>query len=122
MAGEVERALLDIREQLLSNPVSPRVETPREINRHYCQYVARRVADRVGDQVEVRILEDGGYGFAHTWIASDCRHYDVERPEGVNDHRELPFFQRHPEAAFHVEPGTADRSRIRNRSAKSPYI
>lgn len=121
MPDEIERALRDVRDKLLENPVSPRVEEPEDINIHYCRYVANSVAERVGDRYDVQILEDGGRGFAHTWIAIDGRHYDAECIEGVDDYRGLPFFRRHPEAAVHVEPGTTGQADIRNRGTEPLY-
>lgn len=115
MSGELEQSLRDVRDKLLSNPVSPRVETPADINNHYCRYVAEKVVERVGKQCDLQILEDGGRGFVHVWIACDGRHYDAECIEGVDDHQNLPFFQRHPEAVIHIEPGTANQAEIRNR-------
>lgn len=121
MTGAVERALRAVRDKLLEQPVSPRVETPADINTHYCRYVARTVVDRVGDDVDVRIVEDGGRGYAHTWLVHDGRHYDAECVEGVDDYRDLPFFQRHPEAAVHLEPGDVDLATLRNRAREPLY-
>lgn len=121
MSEELTRALREVRETLLSKPVSPRVETPQDINLHFCRYVADTVVERVGEDIDLQILEDGRHGFVHIWIAHEGRHYDAERPEGVADHRELPFFKRHPEAAYHVEPGSADQAVVRHRGSRSLY-
>lgn len=122
MPGELERVLRDVRETLLAKPVSPRVETPEDINDHYCRYVAETVAERVGDRYDnLRILEDGARGYVHTWIAHDGRHYDAECPAGVDDHRDLPFFVRHPEAAMGVAPATADQAALRHRGFEPLY-
>jgi|GEM_PF-4377940 len=120
MSEEVQRALRDVRETLLSNPVSPRVDDPADINRHYCRYVAETVADRLDDEA-VDVLEDGGRGFAHTWIAYDGRHYDAECVEGVADHRDLPFFRRHAEAAVQVEDGRESHATLRHRGGAPLY-
>ncbi|MFB6354832.1 MAG: hypothetical protein ABEJ92_12195 [Halobacteriales archaeon] len=119
MPPAIERALRKVRDTLLAEPVSPRVETPADINRHYCRYVAESVAERLDE--EVVVLEDGGRGYVHTWLARDGRHYDAECVEGVDDYRELPFFRRHPEAAVGVEPGTADPAAVRNRGSTPLY-
>lgn len=121
MSEELQRALRAVRDKLLEEPVSPRVEDPADINRHYCRYVAETVVDRVDDELDARILEDGGRGYAHTWIACDGRHYDAECVEGVTDHHDLPFFQRHSEAAVHVEPGSVDQATVRNRGREPLY-
>lgn len=122
MTRALERALRAVRDTLLENPVSPRVDDPADSNdTHYCRYVAETVADRVGDECDGRILEDGGRGFVHTWLVHDGHHYDAECIEGVEDHPELPFFQRHPEAAVHVEPGTADQAAVRSRGTEPLY-
>lgn len=121
MSEVLTEAIREVRETLLSHPVSPRVETPQDINLHFCRYVAETVADRVGDEIDIQILEDGRHGYAHTWISHDDQHYDAECPEGVDDHRELPFFQRHPEAAYHVESGSADQAVVRHRGSRSLY-
>jgi hypothetical protein len=117
-----ERALREVRDTLLENPVSPRVETPADINdTHYCRYVAETVAERVGDEYDVEILEDGARGYAHVWLSVDGRHYDAECVEGVDDYRDLPFFQRHPEAVMHTEPETAKLSNLRRRGFEPLY-
>ncbi|NIX19685.1 MAG: hypothetical protein GWN07_07540, partial [Actinobacteria bacterium] len=100
---------------------SPRVETPRDINLHYCRYVAEAVLDRLPDDAPVRILEDGGRGYVHTWLFHDGRHYDAECLDGAPDYRDLPFFRRHPEAAVHVEPETADPAALRQRGREPLY-
>jgi len=119
MPEALRRVLREVRDTLLGEPVSPRVEEPADVNRHYCRYVAETVAGRLDD--DVQILEDGGRGFVHTWLYSDGRHYDAECVDGVADYRDLPFFQRHPEAAVHVEPGTVDPASLRNRGGAPLY-
>ncbi len=121
MAEELERTLREVRGVLLSEPVSPRVELPADINRHYCRFVAETVAERVDDELDIEVLEDGGRGFVHVWVAHDGRHYDAERVEGVTDYRDLPFFQRHPEAAVHVEQGTVSPATLRQRCMEPLY-
>ena len=121
MAEELKRALREVRDTLLSNPVSPRVEEPADINLHFCRYVAETVAERSGYEYGIEILEDGGRGFAHTWIAYDGRHYDAECIDGVRDYRDLPFFERHPEAAILVERGAVDRASLRKRGIGPLY-
>lgn len=115
MTGDLERVLREERDKLLSNPVSPRVDTPTDINRHYCRYVAETVVERVGDELDVEIIEDGGRGYVHTWVHHDGRHYDAECVQGVDDYHHLPFFERHPEAAVNVEPGAVDPAALRRR-------
>lgn len=121
MAEALERTLREIRDKLLSNPVSPRVEDPVDINLHYCRYVAETVIENLGDEIDVEILEDGGRGFVHTWIAHDGCHYDAECVGGVDNHRDLPFFQRHPEAAIQVETDTVDPAILRQRGKEPLY-
>lgn len=113
--------LREVRDTLLSNPVSPRVDDPEDINNHYCRYVAETVAERVGDEYDVRVLEDGARGYAHVWLSVDGRHYDAERIEGVDDYTELPFFRRHPEAVVHTEPGTTSLAELRRRGFEPLY-
>lgn len=83
--------------------------------------MAETVADRVDDELDVVILEDGGRGYVHTWLAYDGRHYDAECVEGVADHRDLPFFERHPEAAIHLEPESTDPAQVRHRGEAPLY-
>ena len=121
MRPALQRALREVRDTLLAEPVSPRVETPRDINLHYCRYVAEAVVDRLPDDAPVRVLEDGGRGYVHTWLALDGRHYDAECVAGVEDYRDLPFFRRHPEAAVHVEPESAPPAALRQRGKEPLY-
>lgn len=121
MAVELERALRGVRDTLLSNAVSPRVDEPADINHHYCRYVAETVAERLGDEYGLEVVTDGGRGFVHTWIAYEGRHYDAECVEGVADYQALPFFRRHPEAVVHAERGTADGAALRHRGLVPLY-
>lgn len=120
MTEELGRVLREVRDTLLSNPVSPRVETAADINNHYCRYVAETIAERVSEACDVTILEDGG-GYAHVWLACEGRHYDAECVEGVTDYRNLPFFRRHREAVVHPEPGSSSQSAIRHRGVEPLY-
>lgn len=121
MADKVKRTLRDVRDKLLSNPVSPRVEAPADINLHYCRYVAETVEEELSEDMDIEILEDGGQGYAHTWVRSHGRNYDAECIDGVEDYRNLPFFQRHPEAANRVVPATVDPAALRNRNRGALY-
>lgn len=91
------------------------------INLHDCRCVAGTVVEWLGDDADVEIVEDGRRGFVHTWIVHDRRHYDAECIEGVTDHRDLPFFQRYPEAAIHMEPSTVDPASLRQRGTEPLY-
>lgn len=51
----------------------------------------------------------------------DGRHYDAECIDGVADYRDLPFFQRQPEAAMRLEPYTANPATVRNRGREPLY-
>lgn len=121
MAEELQQALREVRDTLLDEPVSPRVETPVDINLHYCRYVAESVTDRLGNGQDIEILEDGGRGYMHTWLHHDGSHYDAECVEGVTDYRDLPFFQRHPEAAINIEPVTVGPATLRHRGKEPLY-
>ncbi|MBS3760231.1 hypothetical protein [Halodesulfurarchaeum sp.] len=121
MAHTLKRSIRDVRDKLLTNPVSPRVETPADINLHYCRYVAKTVAEEVSDDIDIEILEDGGRGYMHTWLRYNGRHYDAECIEGVEEYRNLPFFQRHPEAANRVVPAKVDPAGLRNRYRETLY-
>lgn len=121
MERELRQTLQAVRDTLLSKPVSPQVEAPADINLHYCGYVAETVVEQLPEDMDVEILEDGGRGYAHTWIRYNGRHYDAECIEGVADYRDLPFFRRHPEAANRVVPSTVDPSTLRNRGGKTLY-
>lgn len=121
MTESLRAELADVRDTLLAEPVSPRVERPADVNRHHCRYVAETVADRVGEEVDVQVLEDGGRGHAHIWLYAAGRHYDAECVEGVADHRDLPFFRRHPDAAIRIEPRTVDQATVRTRSQSGGF-
>jgi hypothetical protein len=121
VSDEITRILRDVRDTLLEEPVSPRVAAPHEINEHYCRYVAETVVERASDERDVRVLQDGGSGYAHAWVAADGKHYDAECVEGVDDYRNLPFFRRHPEAAKHVEADSVSRERLRKRGLNPLY-
>lgn len=71
---------------------------PRDINSGRCGEFASALAGPNGPLDGVVASTDGCNdlvgGMAHTWVVFEERHYDAEVPEGVDDWRDLPFFQR----------------------------
>lgn len=61
------------------------------INGGNCYNIAESVVDEVGG---VRVFKAGDYD--HVWISYNNKHYDAERPSGVTDYLDLPFFGRFP--------------------------
>jgi hypothetical protein len=79
------------------------VDTPRKINRGNCALFAVEVAERCpslmlvktgNEPVSGRISLDDVSEPAHIWVTDGKKHYDVEVPEGVNDWKNLPVFER----------------------------
>lgn len=59
----------------------------------FAEAVEERVpAARIVSNLEMAAQE--GEGPEHVWLVHEGRHYDSETPEGVDDWRDLPFFQR----------------------------
>lgn len=68
---------------------------PREINAGLCDEFAQEVIMRMGgykDDLTDDASREGEPG--HYWIAYRDKCYDAECPNGVCDHRQLPFFRR----------------------------
>jgi hypothetical protein len=78
--------------------------TLAEINSGGCASVAKRVFNEVSG---VRVYEAGDGD--HVWLYYEGKHYDAERPTGVDDPLELPFFRRiPPESVLHNAQMAAD--------------
>ncbi len=68
---------------------------PREINSGRCDEFAQEVIMRMGgyrDNLNDDASNEGEPG--HYWIVYRDKCYDAECPNGVSDHRQLPFFKR----------------------------
>lgn len=67
----------------------------KEINAGYCADFAdvlwTDILGRPKDVGFVALYEDGA---GHTWLIHKDRHYDAETPEGVEDWKDLPIWQR----------------------------
>lgn len=73
--------------------------SPFDINRGSCEDVAEYVYDRVPRDFGIQILSTNGLAPkfrkilpGHVWIYYNGRHYDAERPYGVNNFMDLPLF------------------------------
>ncbi len=71
--------------------------SPKDINRGSCEHVAEYVWERVrGAELlstsklnpELRKILPG-----HVWIYYNGKHYDAEKPYGVNNFMDLPLFK-----------------------------
>jgi len=85
---ETKKAALAVLE---SQGVFAECSTLPEINMGSCANIARAVLKRV-DGVSVLQVGDGD----HLWVEYNGVHYDAERPTGVSDYMQLPFFSRVP--------------------------
>jgi hypothetical protein len=68
---------------------------PREINARRCDEFAQEVIARMGGYSDT-LTDDASNEDepGHYWIVYRDKCYDAECPNGVSDHRNLPFFHR----------------------------
>lgn len=73
------------------------VSSRSEVNDGFCSIVAAEVYERLGEPEEMQLCVEsgGGAGGEHYWIEYEGLFYDAERPEGVEDWRDLPYWKRH---------------------------
>lgn len=66
-------------------------DTLEDINSGNCHNLAKRVNNELPFTTYVQIV-----GGDHGWIRYNGKHFDAEKPSGVSDPFDLPFFDRHP--------------------------
>lgn len=81
---------------LLSKDLTPPVNSRADINEGYCGVVAAEVYERLGEPEGMKLCKAGTQSDFHYWIEFEGDFYDAERPEGVSDWQDLPFWKRHP--------------------------
>lgn len=67
---------------------------PEDINNGYCADFATVVWERLGKPQELKFEDLYGPGSGHTWLSFNNRHYDAECPNGTDDWKTLPIWQR----------------------------
>lgn len=80
---------------------TPMVDSPAEINGGYCKQLAEIVSGRVHEPTKI-LRAWQGMGSRHFFIESGGKYYDAERPDGVDEIKDLPFFN--GRAGYDVEP------------------
>lgn len=98
---EICQALQSVKHQLLADNVRPRIKCREDFGRGWCRHIASEVITEIGKDRDVNVLYAGGMGGAHFWIEFNGRHFDAEKPCGVDDWRELPTVKR---LKIHGEP------------------
>lgn len=71
--------------------------SPREINNGLCADFGDLVWNKLGRPDWINFTDnvfEGQEEYRHSWISQDGLHFDAEAPEGVEDWRQLPIFQR----------------------------
>jgi len=71
------------------------INSVADVNDGYCSIVASEVYERLGEPDDVRLCVD--VNKEHYWLECNGLFYDAERPDGVSEWRELPYWKRHPE-------------------------
>lgn len=92
---DICRTLQTVKRELLEDDPRPKIEKPDDFGRGWCRHIADEVYDRLGEPDDVRVLFSGSMGGNHFWIESGGRHFDAEKPCGVEDWRSLPVVQRY---------------------------
>lgn len=82
--------------------------SPFDINRGSCMHIAEYVHERIPEDFGVQILSTKNLDPkfrkilpGHEWIYHNGRHYDAERPYGVNNFIDLPIFSYYKEDLSH---------------------
>jgi hypothetical protein len=90
--GEICKMIKRIAIQILEDQEAfPEYETLQDINSGNCHKLAQVLVNtEVGDGVDVL---KAGYGY-HVWVEYKGTHFDAETPSGVDDYKQLPFFDR----------------------------
>lgn len=70
------------------------VDSRSDINDGRCHAVAAEVYTRLGKPSGMKLCVDRKPGGRHYWIEYEGEFYDAERPEGVSEWRELPYWRR----------------------------
>jgi hypothetical protein len=79
------------------NIQSLNIHSANDINNGYCKQFANGVKETMGNPEDLIIHTYGMHTnehipYNHAWIEYNGRHYDAERPEGVDEAKQLPIF------------------------------
>ena len=91
MGVEICRAIQAVKAEILPNR---EIQCPEDFARGWCRHIATEVYQALGEPDDVRIMRGGTMGGHHLWIKHNGRHFDAERPCGVDEYQELPFVRR----------------------------
>lgn len=84
-----------MKQQLLAEDVRPEIACREDFGRGWCRHIASEVYARIDDKDSVNILFSGSMGGNHFWLEYAGRHFDAEKPCGVDHWRKLPAVQRY---------------------------
>lgn len=84
--------------------------TPEDINNGSCDAFARTVerdfpGARAAWDYQLDRTKDSGFYCCHMLVEYEGRYYDAERPDGVEDWKDLPYFVREREHRKRREQG-----------------
>jgi hypothetical protein len=89
-------AITETVEALIADDDLDDVDSRERVNDGHCNTLAADVLDALGHPPSLRRLFVSDGHQSHYWLSIYNRHYDAERPFGVDDWKDLPFFTRHP--------------------------
>lgn len=92
--SDIRNAVEAERDNMISQDLNPPVNRARDINTGFCLKFAENVTERLENPENVQLLSMGTLSTNHIWIEFDGLHYDSEAVDGVQDWRELPFWDR----------------------------
>ena len=90
---EIESKTNEIVQEFLEN-AEPRPDDAEDINLGFCNAVANRIFEELGEPEGMKILEAHTMGARHQWVEYNGKHYDAEVPGGIDDHEDLPIWDR----------------------------
>lgn len=90
--SEVESVFENVVQDLLQSN-NNHVSNPSEINNGFCSIVAAEVYERLGQPSNMNLCKD--VDSEHYWLEVNEMFFDSERTAGVDDWRDLPYWNRH---------------------------
>lgn len=80
------------------------IRSPKQINQGFCGKFAKDVRSLTDEEAYLagdsrvmcgQVCNRWLFRVGHVWVTDGILHYDSERPDGADDWKDLPFYNRH---------------------------